>query len=356
MRGKSSPGLVARLGGLVVCLMLVAPEATAGETQDQAAAAEQEQEQQSSKFDPFLGSASKKPWRGSQVVYSNTFSLISLDRSAELTYNPNYSMTWSFRPRWWFGDNFFLRAALDVTRELTEADQTTYSDEAWLGDLSVVAGLARLWTIPVVGIDLSGDIAFTFPTSKASQASTLVLAVAPRLRLSKSFPLLKSLILGANLRATPYLHRYTTGELASPRITNCSASEAGCGAFLNSGSRNAFLRLTPSLDATLVIFDWMGVSLAYGWIVDWLHSASGGEDVVSWVPQEPQNQRYYSFFQLNVFFDPTDYLEVGLNLLTYAPQLAPDSSYYNPLFNRYTTLSVDVILRVDGFIALFGGK
>ncbi|HUU01431.1 MAG TPA: hypothetical protein VM425_08340 [Myxococcota bacterium] len=337
---------------LVVCALL-AWSGMASAADDEQAGDEQ---QQSSKYDPFLSSATKAPWRGSQLIYSNTFNLISLDRSAELTYNPNYSMTWSFRPRWWFGDNFFVRATLDVTRELTEADETTYSREAWLGDLSLVAGVAKLWTVPLVGVDISGDIGLTFPTSKASQAATLVMAVAPRLRLSKTFNLLKAFIVGANLRVTPYFHRYTTRELESPLIANCSANEAGCGAFLNSGSRNAFLRLTPSLDATQVIFDWLGVSLSYGWLIDWLHATNGGEDVVSYQPQQPQDQRYYSFFQLNVFFEPASFVEVDLNLLTYAPQLAPDSNYYNPFFNRYTTFSVDLIIRVDGLIGLLGGK
>ncbi|RME26609.1 MAG: hypothetical protein D6806_05935 [Deltaproteobacteria bacterium] len=316
---------------------------------------DQKEEETASKHDPFLSAASKAPWRGSQVVFSNSFSLISLDRSAELTYNPNYSMVWSFRPRWWFGDNFFLRAVLDVTRELTEADETTYSGEAWLGDLSLSAGAAKLWTIPVVGIDVSGDVALTFPTSKASQAKTLVMAVGPRLRLSRNFNVLKGLILGANLRATPYFHRYTTSERSSPLIGNCQATEAGCGAFLNMGTRNQYFRLATSLDATLVVFDWMGASVSYGWLIDWLHDASGGEGEISYVPQEPQNQRYYSFFEIDLFFDPFEFLEVGVTLLTYAPQLAPDSSYYNPFFNRYSTVSVDLIFRVDGLVALLGG-
>ncbi len=306
--------------------------------------------------EPAGEAAVKIPWRGSQVVFSNSFSLISLDPSQELTYNPSYSMVFGFKPRWWFGEKMYLAASLDVTRELTQADDTTYAREALLGDLGLTFGVSRLWTVPVAGIDLSGDITVTLPTSKASQARTLVMGIGPRLRLSRNFPLLKGLVAGFNLRATPYFHRYTTAETESPLIANCQASEAGCGAFLNSGVRNSLFRLTGSLDASLAIFDWLGVSLAFGEAIDWLYGIGSGDDQVSFVPVEPQDQRYLSFFELGVSFSPLAFLDAAVTLITYAPQLAPDSSYYNPFFNRYTIVSLDLIFKLEGLTALAGGK
>jgi hypothetical protein len=298
----------------------------------------------------------RSPWAGSTLVWSNAFSLISLDPSAELTYNPTYYMVFGLRPRWSFTDRIYLSASLDITRELTQADDTTYAREAVLGDLSLVGGMNNIWTIPLVDVQVSGDITFTFPTSKVSQARTMILGVGPRLKLSRKFPLLEGLLAGFGLRATPYFHRYTTGELESPLINNCSASEGSCAAFLNTGVRNTAFRLTGSVDASLQILEWLGVQLSLGEAIDWLYALGAAGEQVSFVPQEPQDRRYVSFFQLGVSLQPLKLLEVSLSLLTYAPQLAPDSSYYNPLFNRYSTLLLDLVFQLDQITALVGGK
>ncbi len=311
----------------------------------------------SDKFDPDTAAASTKPWRGSHFIYSNVFTLISLAPGAALTYNPTYSMNFAFHPRWWFNKMFYVRGILEVTRELTNSDVTTNAGEAWLGDLTLQAGASKFYVIPKLKVALSGDVAFTFPTSKASMAATLIMGIGPRLRLSRMFKVLKALIVGANLRVTGYLHRYSTKQRETPLIAMCSMDQAGCGAFLNMGNRNRYLRVVPSLDLTLVITKWLGVSLSYGWLVDWLYGITDSPVDPSYVPQEPQNKRYYSYFAVNVFVDPVNWLEINLGYLTYAPQLAPDSSYYNPFFNRYySTLSLDVIFRVDGIIAMFGKK
>jgi hypothetical protein len=49
-------------------------------------------------------------------------------------------------------------------------------------------------------------------------------------------------------------------------------------------------------------------------------------------------------------------LEVGLGYETVSPQLAPDSTYYNPFYNRYTTLYLDLRLEVDGLVAQIEGE
>ena len=62
------------LAVMAVCAMLAWPGQAPG-AEDKKSESEQ---QESNKYDPFLGSATKAPWRGSQVIYSNTVSLIRL--------------------------------------------------------------------------------------------------------------------------------------------------------------------------------------------------------------------------------------------------------------------------------------
>jgi hypothetical protein len=296
--------------------------------------------------------ASKVSWRGSQLVLRNALSAISLDRSAEQTYNPYYAMTWSFRPWWWFGDKFFVRAQLDVIHELTEPDETTFEREALLDDLRLVAGGSGLWTIPFAGVHLSADLALILPTSKASRGRTLVLGLGPGLRLSRAFALFGyrsgGLIVGYNLRVTPYFHRYTTAERETPLIPGCSSG--GCDVYLNTGKRNPVARLAQIVDVSVRILDWLGASLVLGHAVDWLHEIGAAPPEVTYQAVDDQGARYLTFFELTASFRPVDLLEIGVGYSALHPQLAPDSSYYVPFFNRYSVFFVDLKVHAEALV------
>jgi len=293
-------------------------------------------------------SSQKVPWRGSQLVLRNALSAISLDRSAEQTYNPYFSMTWSFRPWWWFTDQLYVRAQLDVVHELTEADETTYEGEALLDDLYLVVGGAGLWTVPLVDVNLSADLVLTLPTSKASLTRTMVLGLGPGMRLSRSFALLGGVVVGYNLRVSPRFHRYTTSERETPLIPGCSLS--GCDPYLGTGVRNPAVRLTQSADASVRILDWLGASLVLGHAIDWLHGL-GDAPEVSYQPLQDQNRRFLTFLELAVSFRPLDLLEIEVGYSALHPQQAPDSSYYVPFFNRYSVFFLDLKLQGEGLVS-----
>jgi hypothetical protein len=335
---------------LIVFLVLLA----VGSARETSAADKEKDEQE--KGGPLsqaslFASGEKVPWRGSQVVLRNALSAISLSRSAEQTYNPYYAMTWGFRPWWWFVDWLYVRADLEVVHELTEADETTYANEALLEDLHLAVGGSGLWTIPYVGVHLSADLVLTLPTSKASQARTLVLGLGPGFRLSRSFPLLKGLIVGYNLRVTPYFHRYTTSERETPLIPGCSGGLGGCDPYLNTGVRNPMVRFVQTVDVSQRFFSWLGASLALGHAIDWLHGVSDAPVDVSHEPVEDQNRRFLTFFELAVSYSPIDLLEIALGYSALHPQLAPDSTYYVPFFNRYSVFFLDLKLQAEGVVS-----
>jgi len=303
--------------------------------------------QQSSLF----GSKASVPWRGSQIVYRNSFSAVSLSGAAELTYNPYYAMTWSFRPWWWFTKSFYTRATLDVDREITQSDVTTYQGEALLRDLRLVAGLSNVLRIPKAKIDFSFDLVLTVPTSKASLARTMVLGVGPGTRMSRTFRVLKGLILGYTVRVTPTFHRYSTSERESSLIPGCSASAGSCDEFWNTGRRNAVVRLTHYADISLRFLKWLGVSVAVGQAIDWLYPLGDAAEEVTLQVEEPENKRYLTFFELTVALQPLKMLEVALGYSSVHPQRAPGGGYYVPFFNRYSAITLDLKLKIDGLVA-----
>ena len=295
---------------------------------------------------------SKAPWRGSAFVYRNTLRAYSLDAASELSHNPYYAMSFSFQPSWWFGDHLYVRASLDVIRELTNSDETTDYGEAWVSDLAFIVGYSKFYKIPVVGIDISADLVIKTPTSKPAMARTLIMGIGPGLRITRSFDLLKGLSIGYSFRANPNLHRKTTSETENPWIGGCISSSGGCDQYFNTGYRNAKFRLHQGFDVSLGILDWLSVSLSYGVLIDWLYDIDKSDDQYEILQiSEPQNRRYYSVFEAQVTFTPMPAFQVGLGLSTFNPQLKPDSDYYNPLFNRYSMIFVDMRLSIDGLIS-----
>jgi hypothetical protein len=292
---------------------------------------------------------STAPWRGSVVEYRNALGLYSHDPSGDLTYNPYYVMALSFRPRWYFGDTLNVSARLDIAHELTTADTGIATVVL---DPYVSVGARQLYTIPGVEIHISPDLRVIFPTSPLSRFRTLVLGIAPGIAFTREFDLGDGgdLTLGYRPRFTFNFHRSTTRELGGARFEQCSVDRTAC---LNDGTRNAPYRLTNGFDATYAPLEWLGVSVLYAHITDWLYSMSTDKPrdafdnpIEEFNATENSNVRFYSIFSFEVSVTPVEMLEIGVGLETLNPQLAPDSRYHNPIYNRFTQFYVDLRLQI----------
>jgi hypothetical protein len=286
------------------------------------------------------------PWRASEIAYRNSVTAISLDRSAELTYNPFWGMALEISPRYWFDDTWSVAASLEVQRELTEADDTTRDNETQLGDLSLRFIARNLAKIPGIDAQITGILGFSFPTSLASQGQTMLFTVAPSMRLGWSFSeVLSGLAFGYTVRFTKLFYEYTTGELESPVVPGCFAGSSGsCDRFLNTGVRNASYRLSNNFDASLFFTEELSMSASFGFVVSWLYDDVDDERV-NFQQLEPQDERYALIADVGLTWVPAGPLAVTFGASTFNPQLAPDGSRYTPFFNRFTTLYLD--LRVD---------
>ena len=164
-----------------------------------------------------VATASASPFAGSSVVYRNQMSVISVDRSAEQTYDPLYVMSVGLRPRADLGAGIYARGGLTIARELTESNWTTEARETYLSDTTLAVG-GTLWTVPTAEIDLSAELGARLPTSEASQARTLRIAIEPSLRVSRRFGVLSGLTVGYGFAFAVDLHRFTTAERVEPTI------------------------------------------------------------------------------------------------------------------------------------------
>jgi hypothetical protein len=302
----------------------------------------------------FASAGAAPPYRSSEIFYRNSVSVLTLDKAAELTYNPYYAMTWGFSPQWWFGDTLYLSGSFSLTRELTNADGTTQRDETIPSDILFRVGAANLVTIPGIGVDISAYGEATAPTSPGSQARTLHTALSAGLSLRRQFKWLSGISLGYSLRFTKYLHQFTTAEREQSLIPGCPAGEPGCDQFLNMGVRNSSRRLSQTLSLSVGFLPWLALSTSFGVAQSVLYKASLSPKA-SFTPQDPQDTRYMFQYDLGLSFKPmaSTLIVVGVN--TAHPQQAPDSSFRTPFFNRYTVVYLDLRLDVAGLISQITG-
>ena len=289
--------------------------------------------------------ADASPLRGTTVSYMNVVSANTLDKNADLTYNPYHAMMLQVRPRWWFGETAFLKADFSLSRELTNADDTTDRGETVPGDVRLGVGASPMWNLPGVGIDTGVSLDFELPTSPISRGRTRQLGIRPGFSLRRSFDVLQGIGFGYGLMVTRYMHEYTTTARESPNIEGCGSAALGCEPFLNSGVRNTRWRVTHIFDASVSPLKWLSASASIMLVRDSLHP-SVHDPKQSVEPQTPTDTRELVGYDLEVAVSPLDAVQIAVGASTFNPQLAPDSTYYAPFFNQYTTFFVDLRLSV----------
>ncbi len=287
----------------------------------------------------------KAPYRDSEVIYRNVVSARSFDRDADLTYNPYYAMELELAPVFWLHEKLY--AALDValTRELTDSDKTTKRGETVLEDVFLAFGAPRVWTAPVLKIHLIPSIRFYFPTSKVSRARTLILGIQPRLELRRRFDILRGLILSYRIAFRGNLHEATTAESEAPLVSGAVGSTRSLESFSNLGVRNDRFGISNTFSLELDIKRWLGLRIAVAIIHGFLYDLTVDDERISYEPQTATDVRYWMAYNGELYARPLRYLTVAVGFITENYQLAPDSTYEAPFFNRYTAPYLD--LRLD---------
>lgn len=286
------------------------------------------------------------PFAGSFVTLRNVATAMSLSKSADPTYNPYYALSLSLAPNWNVNKQVYVRANLSMTRELTHEDWTTYSGETMLSDTSVTAGW-RAIRLPSIGLSAALEAALALPTSKASQARTLQAGTG--VGVTAVWAAGNFAVIGIS-RVAYQWNRYTTGETETPWLAGCSSSAAGCDPYVTTGVRNPQWRFTNFGILSWSPTAWMGLNLQGGVVADLLYDLSASKSRAAGVIVplgDGANHRELMVYGLSAEFRPHKALTVALGAETANPQLAPDSTYRAPFFNRFTTLYVDLQVAPD---------
>jgi hypothetical protein len=295
------------------------------------------------------------PWRNSTFIYENSFSAYSLSKSADPTYNPYYSMSLDFKPRFYLRDDLSLRLRVVMDTELTVPDDD--HRRFLLGDISLDAVYAPSFlTIPYADIVVSPNIRFTFPSSIVSQGRSMIMNIGPGLSFSREIQLLKGRFLQNiglmySFRATKELNRYSTAQV-DEREGCYNLSRPEC---QHTGARNRSWRFTNSFEVKVQVMEKLALTLDFIAINDLLHGLPAetttlGNGISVDLPSSDIDSRASAWGIFDVSYDLLDWLWLSAGTSTLYAQLQPDSSLRTPFFNRATNFYFDVTIPIDIFV------
>ncbi|MCA9539518.1 MAG: hypothetical protein KC620_11560, partial [Myxococcales bacterium] len=294
--------------------------------------------------------AGDPPWRGTTISYQNTVSAYELDKSNSQTWNPYYAMGVQGTLNWFWLDRLYTRASIGLTRELTEADAETRDGETWWSDLTLTVGTSG-WEVPVLGTRLGADVTFTLPTSKISQAQSLQFGTSPAVSIAQPFKLLSGLTLSYRGVVRINSHEWTTSQRENTRLPSCRGIE--CAEGLHTGVRNVQWQHAHTGSVALAVLDWLSLSAQVGVVEQHLYPRADAEGITLEAVSNTDT-RYLAVWGGELTVSPLSMLEIGLGLSTMNPQLAPDSTSYDPFYNRYSQLYLDLRLDVARLLGPLG--
>lgn len=283
---------------------------------------------------------------GSFVTLRNVATALSVVKDGEPTYNPYYAMVLSLAPNWNVAKKVYIRGNLSFSRELTHEDWTTYSGETTLSDTNLTAGWRAL-RFDSIGLSAALEASVNLPTSKSSQARTLQAGTG--LGVTAVWAAGNFAVIGI-ARAAYQWHRYSTGENETPWVAGCSSTAVGCDPYINTGLRNPEWRISNFGIVAWSPLSWLGVNVQGGVISDLLYGMSSSKARFGGVipsASDGVNYRELMVYGLSAELRPHPALTIALGSETVNPQLAADSTYRAPFFNRFTTLFVDLQLAPD---------
>lgn len=285
--------------------------------------------------------------RGSSFSVSNQVSANTFDKSGDLTYNPYYALDFALAPYFWLNDWVNVHANMGLSREITEADDTTHKNETLFHDFSLGVGATPFskW-----GLRTTASLDVRLPLSLVSQARTLRVGLSANLGASYSWkiPYVGSVALSYSLTGVRNFYEYTTGELDGPSVP--CANSMQCDSLFNTGVRNVAWRLQNAFGLSVSPLDWITVSARAGFIDDFLFDVAEIEESnVSYI--ENTDRRDLALYGLEVEVTPIEQLSIALGQSTVNPVLASDSTRETAFFNRYTTWYLDLRLNIAALFA-----
>jgi hypothetical protein len=278
-------------------------------------------------------------YAGSEISLRAGFGAIGLDASSEQTYNPTFVQGISIDPRWRLNKKITLSGHFGVDTELTDSDGDTYERQPLLNDTQITAAYA----LPKLPGKLGGSVGLrlTLPTSKESLARHILFNIAPSISLSRPFELTDKITIAPFVSFRVGVNVATNQEATydAPTIASCDVGSESCDQFNHSGARSSRAAFNEILGVDVGLPKNLSAQVLVWFVQSWLYDLAPIAGVP--VSDDNVNFRYVNIYLIELGWAPAKHIKVAGGFQTVNPQLAPDSTYYAPFFNRFT----EVFLR-----------
>ena len=152
-------------------------------------------------------------------------------------------------------------------------------------------------------------------------------------------------------------HEYTESSLDTPWLDGCAGLSGGCARYAHNGTRNSQWQTQLMAAFNWQLHETFGLAVQVGSFLDRLYPLSEGSTAAGGllvpVDATDPNLRGVAFYVIQATWQPLSAFAVSVGSETFDSQLAPDSTWRRPFFNRSTTLFLGLSLFPS---ALFAGE
>lgn len=305
---------------------------------------------------------SQSIFRGSTLVYEPVQTTPAYwSKGFDPQWNPYYAHQLTLRPEVHFHKDFFIRGNFSFTQELTLNDSADYPRQLLFGDTQIDA-IYPGFTEKNSKIRVGASLRTVIPTSKASQAATLRLGLAPGLTATRMFPgVMKGLILGYTTRLAMNFNGSSTSMRDENPIESCRPGNASCDSLQSFGRRNVSWGLTHGPMVILMPAEPLSVTFMFSQTRSQLYPLSGAvvptaTGDVTLDPDAGVNARWSQLLLLDFTYTVTPDLYLSLGGYAWGAQLGQSGVVQNPVHPRNITMYLDVGIDVERLTARLRGR
>ncbi len=299
------------------------------------------------------------------LIWDNSFTAYTLDRDAQMAYNPTYSQTFTFFGSYRVVKGLNVRTIVPFGLELTPSENTTTEREWWLYDSVLDAqysGLPRWQGI----MFLVGPRLF-LPFSPSSQGANRMLGVGAYGLAMRTFKLGGAGSLMPTLGFSYRRWLATSNVVSVDEPFRCRVVDAGgtvqqqCTQYPGPSP----VRDTLSLNFTLIYdpIPRLNIQASFAWFWNWgpgladavieVDSAPGGTITIP--DRSITHMRGETRFSLQAGYTLTKYLTVLAALNTPAPHLDTDGKPENPFWNERSQIIFSAWVNLAHLYDALGG-
>lgn len=270
-------------------------------------------------------------WEQSAIQYRLASSINGMNKAADPTWNPLVVHSLGLSPHWLLVDGVLLGANFEMAQELTQSD---WNNDGWYwSDLTLTAGFENLVVVESLKAAFDINLALRLPTSKRSQAETLMVEPSLTIAMKREFKVLKGIGLLLESGISKPFHNYSTGGLESSPIASCPT--AICQSLSQLPTRNVALSTRQMAAVQFGLGYNIELAIFVGASQSKLYSLQD-DARISYGVNEPPSWRVELSSGVTVAHPLTNGLSMRYGVSSSHPLLKPDAATrYTPLFNRH---------------------